>query len=55
MNEILKESIKLIPLVVALIIWAVRLEVKIATIGNDISWIKKALNKWQPNSENHTP
>ena len=55
MNEILKDFIPLIPLMVALIVWAVRLEVKIATITNDLQWIKKALNEWRPNSENHTP
>ena len=55
MNEIFKESIKLIPLIVALIVWAVHLEVKMATITNDLKWIKRTLNKWPPSSENHTP
>jgi hypothetical protein len=32
-----------IPLVVALIIWAVRLEIKIASIQTDITWLKKEL------------
>ena len=55
MNEIVKEIIKLSPLIAALIVWAVRLEVKIATITNDLKWIKRVLLKWLPNSENHTP
>lgn len=54
MNEVVKEILKLLPLIVALIIWAIHLEVKIATITTDLKWIKKALNEWQPSSENHT-
>ena len=55
MNEILKEILKLLPVIIIIIAWAIRLEVKIATIGNDISWIKKALNEWQQSSEDPTP
>jgi len=32
-----------LPLVAALIIWAVRLEIKIAKIQVDIAWLKKEL------------
>ena len=54
MNEIIKEFLNLLPLIVALIIWAVRLEIKIATITNDLQWIKKALNEWPPSSDDPT-
>jgi len=30
-----------IPLVIALVIWAIRLETKIARIQTDITWLKK--------------
>lgn len=32
-----------LPLVFALIIWAIRLEIKIASIQTDIAWLKKEL------------
>lgn len=32
-----------IPLIIALIVWAIRLETKIAKIQTDISWLKKEL------------
>lgn len=44
-----------IPLVLALIVWAIRLEIKIAQIQTDISWLKKELPACQPTSEDHTP
>lgn len=44
-----------LPLIVALIVWAIRLEVRMATITNDLKWIKRELNQSLPNSENPTP
>lgn len=41
--DILNYLISSIPLVFALVIWAVRLEKKITRIETDISWIKKEL------------
>lgn len=43
-----------LPIVVALVIYFVRLEVKIATIQRDICWIKKAITPCQPRSANPT-
>lgn len=37
-----------LPLVVALIIWAVRLEIKIAKIQTDITWLKSELPRCRP-------
>jgi len=47
--------IQSMPLILALIIWAIRLEVKIASIQTDISWLKKELPACRPTSEDHTP
>ena len=44
-----------LPLVGALIIWAVRLEIKIAKIQTDITWLKLELPACQPTSEKPTP
>jgi len=44
-----------LPLVGALIIWAIRLEVKIAKIQTDITWLKKEIPQCRPTSENPTP
>lgn len=44
-----------LPLVVALIIWAVRLEKKITGIETDIAWLKKELPTCRPTSEDPTP
>jgi len=41
--EIFKYLSSSIPLVIALIIWAVHLENKITRIETDISWMKKEL------------
>lgn len=42
-----------IPLIIALIIWAVHLEKKITSIETDISWLKKELPLCRPNSADH--
>lgn len=55
MNEIIKEYLPFLPFIFALIVWGVHLEVKIATITNDVKWIKKVLLKWRLSSENHIP
>jgi len=44
-----------LPLVVALFIWAVRLETKIARLQTDIAWLKKELPGCQPTLEDPTP
>lgn len=44
-----------LPLIVALFIWAVRLETKIASIQTDITWLKKELPGCQPISDDRTP
>lgn len=44
-----------LPLVLVLIIWAVHLEVKIARIQTDITWLKKELPACRPTSEDPTP
>jgi len=43
-----------IPLIVALVIWAVHLEKKITRIETDISWLKKELPTCRPTSEDPT-
>lgn len=43
-----------LPLVAALIIWAARLEIKIAKIQTDIVWLKKELPHCRQTSEDHT-
>lgn len=43
-----------LPLVIALVIWAVRLEKKITGIETDITWLKKELPTCRPSSENPT-
>jgi len=50
----LQYIINSIPLVVALVIWAVHLEKKITRIETDISWLKKELPACRPTSENPT-
>jgi len=43
-----------IPLIVALIIWAVRLEKKITRIETNLSWLMKEVPGCLPNSEKTT-
>lgn len=43
-----------LPLVAALIIWAVRLEIKIAKIQTDITWLKQELPQCPPTSDDRT-
>lgn len=44
-----------LPLVGAFFLWAVHLEVKIARIQTDITWLKKELPACQPTLEDPTP
>lgn len=44
-----------LPLVACLIVWAVRLEIKIAKIQTNITWLIKELPACRPTSENPTP
>lgn len=44
-----------LPLVAALILWAVRLETKIARIQTDITWLKKEIPGCQPTLDDPTP
>lgn len=43
-----------LPLICALVIWAVHLEKKITRIETDITWLKKELPGCLPTSENPT-
>lgn len=47
--EYVKYLLQSIPIVVVLIIWAVRIENRLTKIETDLSWIKKAQNSCQPN------
>lgn len=53
--EYLDYLLNSIPLVVALLIWAVRLEKKITRIETDIAWLKKELPACQQTSADPTP
>lgn len=53
--EYLQYVINSIPLVIALVLWAVHLEKKITRIETDISWLKKELPACQPNLEDPIP
>lgn len=39
--------IKIIPMAIPLIIWAIRLETKLARIETDLKWIRKEIPKCQ--------
>ncbi|MBA7710442.1 hypothetical protein ES703_119384 [subsurface metagenome] len=52
--EFIQYLLNSIPLVIALLIWAVTLEKKITRIETDISWIKKELPTCRPTSEDPT-
>jgi len=52
--DYLQYAINSIPLIVALVIWAVHLEKKITRIETDISWLKKELPTCRPNSADPT-
>ena len=52
--DYLQYIINSIPLIVALVIWAVHLEKKITRIETDISWLKKELPTCRPTSEDPT-
>lgn len=53
--NIVEYILQSLPIIVALIIWAVRLEKKITRIETDISWIKKELPACQQTLEDPTP
>lgn len=44
-----------LPLVAALFVWAVRLEVKMARLQTDMTWLKKELPRCPPTLEDPTP
>ena len=44
-----------LPLVAALIVWAIRLETKIARIQTDITWLKKELPQCQQTLDDPIP
>ncbi|GAH74611.1 unnamed protein product [marine sediment metagenome] len=44
-----------LPLVAALVIWAIRLETKIASIQTDITWLKKEIPGCRQTLEDRTP
>lgn len=49
------EIVNLWPVILALIIYFVRLETRFAKIVTDLCWIKKELKKCQPNLGNDSP
>jgi len=53
--KILEYLTQSIPLIIALVIWAVHLEVKIARIQTDITWLKKELPGCLPPSDEPIP
>lgn len=53
--EFLKHILNNLPLIGALVIWAVHLEKKMTRMETDISWLKKELPGCRPTSENPTP
>ncbi|MBA7496150.1 hypothetical protein ES702_06748 [subsurface metagenome] len=53
-KDMLNYLLNSLPLVGFLIVWAARLEIKIARIQTDITWLKKELPRCQPPSEDHT-
>lgn len=44
-----------LPTITALVIFAIRLEIKIARLDTNQQWIIKELNACQPNSDHPTP
>lgn len=52
--DFLQHILNNIPLILALIIWGVRLEKSITRIETDIAWLKKELPTCQPNSADPT-
>lgn len=46
---------KFIPVLVPLVVWAIRLETKLARIETDLKWIRNEIPKCQPSSEDHIP
>lgn len=46
--------IQILPFLAALVIYFVRLEVKLATLQRDVCWIKKAITPCPPLSEDTT-
>lgn len=55
MNSVLNYLLHSIPLIIALILWAVRLEKKITRVETDISWIRETWPKCPPSSVKPTP
>ena len=53
--DVIKYLVQSLPVVVVLLIWAVRLEKKITRIETDISWIKKELPSCRRPSAVPTP
>ena len=54
MDSVINYLLHSIPLIVALILWAVRLEKKITRVETDISWIRETLPRCQPASAKPT-
>lgn len=44
-----------LPVFSAIFFWAIRLEIKIAKIQTDLTWLKKELPACQPTLEDPTP
>ena len=54
MNSVINYLLHSIPLIIALLIWAVRLEKKITKVETDITWIREMIPKCQPTSAKPT-
>lgn len=50
--DTLNHLLQSMPPIIAIVIWAVRLEIRITRMANDIKWIKTYLPKCQQNSDN---
>lgn len=51
----LKSLVELLPVVIVLVIYFVRLEVRITKISRDVCWIKSELRLCRPPSDNPSP
>jgi hypothetical protein len=53
--DILKYLFNSIPLIIALFIYAIRLERRLTKIETNVEWIKLEIPKCQPSSDENTP
>ena len=53
--HIIEYIFQALPTLTAIIIFAIRIEIKIARLDTNQKWIIKELNQCQPTSDHHTP